>query len=152
MMKRKRAASILEVLFAVFVALTCMLVVGATMPMATVTRGKSDNLAKATSLAQKQLEAVRALGYPNLTGTGMMSRSLVDSATPTGTNTWSFTNVDNGPVDSPAQVLPAGTGSITIEQADIDLRRVTVVVTWTEVRGATTGTRTLRLGTLIANL
>ena len=45
-------------------------------------------------------------------------------------------------------VLPAGTGTIKIEQVDIDLRRIIVTVSWTE-RGTP---RNVVVGTLVANL
>lgn len=144
----RRGFSLVETLIAIFLVVTCMLVVVATMPLATASRAKADLLSRATGLAQKQIEAMRGVGYPNLTGTQMASYGLVDSGTPIATNTYSFTNADSLANDSPARVLPSGTGTVMVEQVDVDLRRITVVVTYRD-RGTT---RTVRLGTLVANL
>lgn len=144
----RRGFSLVETLIAIFLVVTCMLVVVATMPLATASRAKADLLSRATGLAQKQIEAMRGVGYPNLTAAQMASYGLIDSPTPVATNTYSFTNADALANDSPARVLPNGTGSVMVEQIDVDLRRVTVVVTYRD-RGAT---RTVRLGSLVANL
>lgn len=94
------------------------------------------------------MEAVRAVGYPNMSATQLFAAGLIDSTSPVATNTYTFTAVDNARVDSPAQVLPSGTGRILVEQVDIDLRRVTLTVTWMD-RGRS---RSMTVGTLVANL
>ncbi len=144
----RRGFSLIETLIAIFLVVTCMLVVVATMPLATASRAKADLLSRATGLAQKEIEAMRGVGYPNLTPTQMANYGLIDSASPTSANTYAFTNADALANDSPARVLPNGTGSVVVEQIDIDLRRITVIVTYRD-RGTT---RTVRLGTLVANL
>ena len=145
---RRRGFSLIEVLIAIFLVVTCMMIVVATMPIATASRTKADLVSRATGLAQKQIEALRGVSYPNLTPTQMLTYGLIDSTTPVATNTYSFTNADALANDSPAVILPNGTGQVTIEQLDFDLRRVTVSVTYND-RGTT---RTVRLGTLVANL
>lgn len=146
--KRRKGFSLIEVLFAIFLVLLCATMVAATMPVATTSRQKADNTNKAMDLAQKQLEAIRTLGYANATNTQLASAGLIDSASPIGTNTYSFSNVDNAALDNPSRVLPNGQGKVILEQPDIDLRRVTVTVSWTEL----SKTRTFTIGTLIANL
>jgi len=47
-------------------------------------------------------------------------------------DTWEWTDVDNGENDSPADVLPDGEGTVTVQQVRFDLRRVTIRVTWRE--------------------
>lgn len=140
--------TLIEVLFAVFLVGISASIVVVTMPSATQSRIKADLNNKATSLAQKQLEAIRSMGYANVSATQLASAGLVDSASPVETNTYSFTNVDSAKLDNPSLVLPSGVGRVKIEQADIDLRRVTVTVFWND-RGTT---RSIVLGTLIANL
>ena len=125
-----------------------MLVVVSTMPLATAARAKADLMNRAMGLAQKEIEALRGIGYPNLTANQMFANGLIDSVTPVAANTYSFTNADALANDNPARVLPNGVGRVLIEQVDIDLRRVTVWVTYND-RGTT---RTVRLGTLVANL
>lgn len=153
----KKGFSLIEILFAVFICVSCVAVLAATMPIATQSRTRADMNNKATSLCQKQIEAVRAAGYPNLTADQLYSFGLIDSkttvsipgqATPSGASIFSFTNVDNGKKDNPATILTDGKGYITVEQVDLDLRRVTVEVHFTD-RGRA---RSVKLGTLVANL
>lgn len=147
-MKRQRGFSLIEVLIAIFLVVMCSMIVVATMPIATASREKADLMSKATGIAQKQIEALRGVGYPNLVPSRMLTLGLIDSMTPVATNTYSFTNADTLAFDSPAQVLPSGTGRVMVEQVDFDLRRVTVTITYSD-RGTT---RTSRLATLVANL
>ncbi|MBC8064748.1 MAG: hypothetical protein H7Y17_07960, partial [Chlorobia bacterium] len=71
-----------------------------------------------------------------------------DSTAEVATGTYAFTNTDNTNLDSPATVLTQGTGRVKIEQIDLDLRRVTVTINWSD-RGQA---KSVALGTLIANL
>lgn len=143
-----KASTLLEVLFAVFLVAVCATILAASMPTASRSQKVADLNNKATNLGQKELEAIRSLGYANLTPSQLLAAQLIDSATPTATNTYAFTNTDGGVNDSVAQRLPAGTATVTIEQVDIDLRRVTVTVNYI-YRGSA---RSVRLGTLVANL
>ncbi len=145
---KQRGVTLIEVLFAIFLIAAGLAVIVAAMPIADVSRIKADYRNKATGLAQKQLEAIRGLGYPNLTPTQLNYYGLIDSTTTVATNTYTFTNVDSANLDNPARILPSGTGRVTIEQLDLDLRRVTIQVSWTE-RGAS---KSVRIGTLVANL
>lgn len=146
--ERVRGMSYVEVMLALFLMTASIAIVGATMPLSSIALGKADLYNKAQNLAQKELERVRSLGYPNASPAQLLANQLVDSATPTSGTTYSWTNVDGAVSHSPATVLPSGTGSITLEQVDIDLRRVTVTVTYSD-RGRTLSYST---GTLIANL
>lgn len=145
---KHRGFSLIEVLIAIFLVVLCAMIVVATMPIATASREKADLMTRATGLAQKQLEALRGAGYPNLVPSQLLSYGLIDSVTPVATNTFSFTNADAAVFDNPATILPNGAGRVRIEQLAIDLRRLTVEVSYND-RGTT---RTARLGTLIANL
>lgn len=144
----RKGFSLVEVLFGIFLAGLCATVLAATMPVATNSRVQANYQNMALSLAQKQMEAVRSLGYANLTPQQMQTNLLIDSATPVDTNTFSFTNVDNAMFDNPSTVLPQGQGRITVEQVELDMRRVTVEVSY-NYKGRT---QRVRLATLIANL
>lgn len=142
------AFSLIEVLFAVFLIALCAIVVSASMPLANKARMRADQYNKALGLAQKQLEAIRGKGYANATASQLLSLGLIDSTTTVATNTYAFTNTDSAALDNPARILPSGTGTVLVEQADLDLRRVVVTVNWID-RGTT---RQVQLGTLVANL
>lgn len=145
---RKRGFSLIEILLAVFVTGAVATILAATMPIAMKSRVKADYNNKATSLAQKQLEVTRALGYANLTPAQMVKYKVIDSATPIAANTYQCVNVDYLVDDSPGSVLPGGQGTMKVEQADIDLRRITVEISYLD--GGTR--RTVRIATLVANL
>jgi len=140
--------SLIEVLFSVFLASICAMIVAASMPIANNGRAKADLQNKATSLAQKQLEAIRGLGYPNATAPQLYSNGLIDSISPIATETYSFSNVDSANLDNPTLVLPSGSGRVTLSQVDLDLRRVVVEVRYVD-RGKN---KSIQVGTLIANL
>ena len=74
-----------------FLVVACALIVAATMPIADVARGKADLLNKASGLAQKQLEAIRGVGYANINPSSLAGYGLIDSAGAIGTNLYSFT-------------------------------------------------------------
>lgn len=147
-MKRKCGATLIESLFAVFLVFSAASVVLSTMPIGTNARTISELKQRAMGLAQKELEAIRGLGYANATATQLYSFGFIDSTTPVTDSTYSFTNVDNAARDNPARILPTGTGTVKLEQTDIDLRRVTVTVSYVE-RGTP---KSVTVGTLIANL
>ncbi len=146
--RRLRGISYVEITLALFLMTASATIVAVTMPISTISRGKADLFNKAQNLAQKQLERVKAAGYPNLTGTQLNNLGIVDSATPTTGTTFSWTDSDSGVSHSPGTVLPSGTATLTIDQVDTDLRRVTLTVNYSD-RGRAL---TYSVGTLIANL
>ncbi len=149
-MRRRRSLgfSFVEVLFAVFITACLAAVVAAAMPVATLSRTKADASNRAQAIAQKEMEAARGLGYANLTGPQLSANGLVDDPNGPSAGVWTFTNVDAGANDAPSTVLAGGTGTVAVEQADVELRRLTVQVSWTE-RGKA---RSFSLSTLVANL
>jgi len=146
--RTRKGFTFVEVLFAIFLVVTSATIALATMPLSTSARVKADLNNRATSLAQKQLEAIRGRGYANATAAQLLSLGLIDSTTEVTPSTYAFTNNDNAALDNPAKVLPQGTGTVKVEQVDLDLRRITITVTWVD-RGTT---RSMVVGTLIANL
>ncbi len=143
-----RGNTMMEMLFAILLVGVCAVILMASMPVATTSREKAELHNRAMALAQKELEAIRGLGYANINASTLASRGLIDNTTAVATNTYTFTNVDSTALDNPARILPSGQGFVIVEQADLDLRRVTVYVQWT------TGGQTYeyRIGTLVANL
>lgn len=137
----------IEVLFAIGATVTCALIFAATMPAANKSRQKAEYMNSALGLAQKQLEAIKGID-PSLSVAALFSAGIIDSTIPVGTNQYSFTNADLANLDNPAKVLPSGKGVITVELIDIELRRVTIDVTWKEG----SETRAIKIGTLVANL
>ncbi len=146
--RTRKGFSLIELLYAVFLTGLCAVLLAATIPMATGSREKADLYNKATSLAQKQIEAVRGLGYANLTPAQLASYGLIDSTATVAANTYSFTNSDSAANDAPSSVLPSGTGTVRIEQVELDLRRVTITVNF-RLRGEN---RSIQVATLVANL
>lgn len=148
MTSKQRGFTLTEVLAAIVLVGVAATVVTASMPIANVGRARANLTNRASGLALKQLEAIRGAGYSNATASQLYSLGLIDSATAVSTNTYSFTNTDSAALDNPAKVLPSGTGTVKVEQASLDLRRITVTVTWKE----RDTTRSFTLGTLVANL
>ncbi|MFM9873948.1 MAG: hypothetical protein ACKVQS_10850 [Fimbriimonadaceae bacterium] len=150
--------TLIEAMFASFLALLCALIFSATIPVANVTRGKADNMNAATTLAQKMIESARSKGYPNVTNQRLVDTGLADNTTLVNLNTLGvgsagelaveFTGIDSAIIDSPGTVLPSGRGFIYSTQTGLDMRQITVVVMWRE----SSGTRNVRLTSLVANL
>ncbi len=138
----------IETLFGIFIVALSATIAAASIPMATTLRVKGGTVNKATSLANKQIESIRLLGYANTTAEKLFAAGLIDNISPISTDTYSFTNVDSSVRDNPARVLASGTGQVTIQQVSLELKRITVQVGYRE-RGQT---KTVRVGTLIANL
>ena len=84
----------------------------------------------------------------SLNPTTLKNAGLLDSDVPISSNTYTFTNADTASFDNPAKVLPKGKGTVKIELIDVELRRVTVEVNWTE----SGKTHKITVGTLVANL
>lgn len=144
----KSGHTFIELLLATFLVGVAGTVLVAATPTAGAARMQAENMNRAAGLAQKQLETIRGMGYANLTAAQLASAGLIENTTEVATNTYSFTNSDAGSGDSPASVLRNGTGTVAIEQADLDLRRVTVTVSWWDGKA----TRRFQAAVLIANL
>jgi prepilin-type N-terminal cleavage/methylation domain-containing protein len=153
-MRKKRGFTLIEVLFAIFLVVICAFIVAATMPISNASQSKASDLDKAMGLAQKQLEGIRGLGFPNLNPTQLAADGFIDSTNQVATNTYSFTNSDNANFDNPATVLSHGTGTVKVEQLNLNLIRVTVTVSWLDLNvwRKTGQYKNFSVGTLIANL
>lgn len=118
------------------------------MPVSTVSRTKANYLNLASNFAQRQIELMKAQGYANLDKTRLEALDIIDSTAEVATNTYACNQVDvdvNGRV---GDLLPSGTATVKVEQIDIELKRLTVTVNWSE-RGRS---RNYVLSSLVANL
>ncbi len=156
---RKRGFTILEATVAMFTLLVCALIFAGTIPIANKSRGKAQNANVALSLAKKQLETLKHLGYANNIPSQLKASALIDSVTPVNMNTaiyygppgtmgYEFSNADDGVNDSAKKLLPNGRSFVRITNVNIDLKQVEVVVFWTEG----SNNRFVKLSTRIANL
>jgi Tfp pilus assembly protein PilV len=146
--KTQRGHSLVETLMSVFMVGCIGTVLASAMPVATIGRSKAQFNQTATNFAQKQIEAIRAEGYPNINPAKLTALGLIDSETSVSANTYSCNNTDSAVGDDVPDILPGGQATVTIEQVDLELKRITVNVTWRE-KGLT---RSFRVGTLVANL
>lgn len=151
MLSRKRhtrAFSLVENLFAIFIVAVIASIMAATIPLANRNRASADYTNKAIAVAQKELEAIKGVGYPNITASQLYSSGLLDTSTAGGNGMYPFTNIDVGTFDSPAQVLPQGRGYVGLSTVATDLLRVTVNITWVERNK----NRSITIATYVADL
>lgn len=145
----RRGHTLVEVMMALFMLTVCVVIFASTLPAAFESRAKADNANIATSLANKMLEAMRTVGFDNIDQTRLAQLGLLDNATAvSGTDTFSWTNVDNGVVDSPGTTLTAGVGRLRIETLAVDLIRLTATVQWREDGQ----TRSIVIATLVSDV
>ena len=91
---------------------------------------------------------MKAQTYPNLSADKLYAADLIDNTTAVSSNTYSCNNTDSAVGDRVTDLLPHGSATAKVEQVDIELKRITLTVTWTE-KGRT---RTYSVGSLVANL
>jgi hypothetical protein len=132
----------------VFLVTCAAAVLGATMPVATIGRGKAKYQQHAVNFANKQIELIRTVGYPNINDTKLVDAGVIDSGQEVSAHTYACDNVDQAIGDRISDVVPEGHATVSIEQVDQELKRVTIHVTWTESGRA----NQLDVGTLVANL
>lgn len=141
--RKRQGFSLLEALIAAFTLLVCALIFAAAMPIANKSRGKAQYANTALSLAQKQIETLRHLGFANADAGQMKASGLIDSTTLTNLQTemvygdasdqgYEFTDCDVNASDSVGELLPHGRGFVMVKNDEIDLRRVEVIVFWVE--------------------
>lgn len=146
--RNQHGFSMMEGLFAIFLAAISAIIFAAALPAANSSRSRADMLNKAVGIAQKQMEAMKAAGYTRLNGPDLYEIGLLDSPSPGGNGMMPFTNVDTNAYDSPSQVLPQGKGYVGIEQVALDLRSLIIRMEWTD-RG---NDRNIVIASFVANL
>jgi type II secretory pathway pseudopilin PulG len=137
-----------ETLLSVFAVACAGSILVSAMPVSTVSRTKAKYLNVASNFAQKQVELMKAQGYANLNKTKLDALDIIDSTTEVATNTYACNQVDNDVSGRVGDLLPSGTATVKIEQVDLELKRLTVNVAWSE-RGRS---RSYVLSSLVANL
>ncbi len=135
-------------MLSVFMVTCAGAILASAMPAATVSRMKGNYLNKAANFAQKEVELMKAQTYSNLTAAKIYSADLIDSTSPIATNTYSCNSTDAAVGDRVSDILPNGTASVKIEQVDLELKRITLTVNWSE-KGRS---RSYVVGSLVANL
>lgn len=139
---------LIEALYAIFLVLTAALIVAATLPVSNQARNKTLLSDKAMDVCQKQIEAIRTLGYQNANPTSLAADGLIDSANPVSGTAYSFTNSDSAVLDNPGLILPSGVGTVNIQQLNLNMIQITVSVSWLDNGNPMSYT----IGTLEANL
>ena len=156
---RNRGFSLLEAMMAIFTLLICTLIFAGTIPIANKSRGKAQYANIALSLAKKQMETLKHLGYSNADKNQLLAAGLIDTTVPVdmnaalmysvpGTMGFEATKSDQGNVDSAKDLLPYGRSFVRITDISLDMREIEVVVFWAEGNN----TRFVKLATQMANL
>lgn len=157
---KRRGFTLIESVVSMFTLLVCALIFAGSVPIANKSRGKAQNANIALSLAKKQIETLKHLGYANMVPSQLKASGLIDSTTgkdltavmlypgATGTNSYEFTASDAGLIDSAGDLLPNGRGFVRITDPSIDVRQVEVYVFWTELGES----RFVKLAVRLANL
>jgi prepilin-type N-terminal cleavage/methylation domain-containing protein len=123
-MKNRPGFSLIELMIAVLLFTLGVTAFASLFPASMRMRSKSENVTRATTLAQQKIEQLRARPYADLNYTTLQSANLID-ASPT-TSPFTFTQVDNL-----ASQLPEAAGTLTLTDVDPDhLKQVDVTVTW----------------------
>ena len=146
--KRKRGFTLVEAMLSLFMVATAGAILASAMPVSTVSRTKANYVNKAANFAAKEIELMKAQTYPNLSPDKLLAADCIDSITPVSANTYSCNNTDAAVGDRVVDILPHGSATATIEQIDIELRRITLTVSWTEKGRA----RSFVAASLVANL
>ncbi|MEP0765283.1 MAG: hypothetical protein HRF45_01905 [Fimbriimonadia bacterium] len=147
MIRTRRGFTLTEVLFAGFLVTIAALAMAAALPLGHFARQKADLTNKAAGLANRQLEEVRSVGYPNLDPSTLQGLGIIDSIT-RGDHGYPFTNASSNRGDAVSTLLPNGQAWLDLYDIGLDLKSVVITVQWTE-KGRT---RTVRMATMIGNL
>lgn len=156
---RQRGFTILEGMVACFTVLVCALIFASAYPVANKSRGKAQYANVAMSIAQREMEAIKAHGFSNADGNQLLALGLIDSITTkdlnaevlysnASTSGFEFTNIDSVENSSTKNLLPNGRAFVTIQDDTVDLRRVEVLVFWSE----NSEWKFVKLTTYLANL
>lgn len=97
---------------------------------------------QATSLIQHKIDQLRGVGWGRLTYNELRDAEIIDASPTASPFRWDAT-------DNLTTYYRAATGTITVENFDTSVKRVTVTLTWTGA-SARQGNGTLSVVTLIA--
>lgn len=119
-----------EVMYAVLITGVSAAVLVAAMPAATQAYTTAAVQEHAINLAEKEMEAIRNQGFPNINPTQLNAVGLLDSSSPGANNAYTFNTVDAANNDNVPTVLPQGQGTVQINTLSLNLVQVTVTVNW----------------------
>lgn len=139
--------TLIEVLISAFVVGLTATLLGATFPTGDKSRFMASNESTATSIAQRQVEVLRSVGYSSLTEQRLTDLGIIQEG-PSSADGFNFSNANSGVSDSAYSSLPNGSARLRITQVEIDLKEVMVTISWREG----SRTRLVRVGTMVANL
>jgi type II secretory pathway pseudopilin PulG len=114
----------------------------ATLPTAVKSSGQAQHYKIATAIAQRKMEQLRAMDYESLNAVHLTAAGVVDPDC--ASSPYTFTQIDNL-----AASLPGGTGTVTVEDVEADVKQVQVSITWTGV--SSTRSRSINLTALFAD-
>lgn len=130
-MRKRSGFTLIEVMVAVLLFGLTVTAFGAIFPMSHQMRYKSENVTRATTLAQQKVEQLRALPYQYLEFDALRVANAIDDVADASSDPdvqkYVFTDVDRLP-----DKLHQGAGTLTITDLLPDLRRVDVTVTWSD--------------------
>ena len=145
MSRRKRGAMLIDAILAIYLVAVVALVLSATLAGAVVSRGLADQRTKATCIANRQLEAIKGLGYENLSFASLQFYGLADTSTSSTTCTFTTCGATSEKVST---ILPQGTGTTTITDVTATVKKIVINVRWL----SKTGNRTVTVSTEIGKL
>jgi prepilin-type N-terminal cleavage/methylation domain-containing protein len=120
--KARRGLTFLEVMIALMLLSSGVLMAGTLFPAATMARTRSSSNSMAATIIQRKLEQVRRLPAASITYSGLYANAVIDSG---NTSPYSFTAAD-----SVASKLQKGKGTLTLTNPGGDLVTISVTVTW----------------------
>lgn len=138
----RRGSTLVDAVVTLMLTALVGLMFAALYPAATSCSRQAQEYKTATALAQRKVEQIRSFRYEVLTPSVLFANGVIDSAD--GDSPYSFTSVDGV-----ASELAQGSGVVDITDAESDLKRVTVTVSW--VSSSRSVPRSVRLTTYVAD-
>lgn len=138
----RRGSTLLDAVVTLMLTALVGLMFAALYPAATSCSRQAQEYKIATALAQRKMEQIRSFKYEVLTPSVLFANGVIDSEA--GGSPHSFTTVDGV-----ASKLAQGTGAVDITDAESDMKRVTVTVSWTS--SSRSVPRSVRLTTYVVD-
>ncbi len=138
----RRGAGLLDAIITLFLLGVAGAVFSAMFPTGIKASRQAHQYKVAASIAQRKMEQIRAMPYESITFVGLTAGGIVDQDE--DDSPYSFTSVD-----SVADQLTSGTGSLRVSQLTGDMKWVRVSLSWEGPLGSPD--RTITLTTLCAD-
>lgn len=136
---------LLDAVIALSIFVVAMLAYTGTICTSAMTCARANQRTKATQIIERQLEAIKSLGYGNASYTGLLFYNMIDSSP--NASPYSFTSIGST-ADKITSILPGGTGQLTIVDTNAYTRTITATVSWPSRQGQ----RTMSMSTQLAQL